>query len=344
MKKSKKKWTIVAITLASIATLSATFAWLQSQDNAKNHFEGSIAGNDVEVVETFTPPTNWIPGQEINKDVAVLNTGNYRSMIRVSFSEILKKLENPESKTSSDTALLNNKTKEQLYLVPFNDSALKNGDWTDANVVEKTFTVTGGEYSGTYVLKVKEQSNVTNTGTTYRYVSYWENGTTKYYAKVSSYERTKEGVVTPSTAEFKYIDLAPKSLIFQAWGPNNPPQLTIDSEGKATVKSASDSNILLNFVNLSETPMAGKWFYNTADGCFYYISIVNPQEQTAQLLDSVTLSDRADNSYSMFTFDLEVFGESIQAAKESVNSISWVNNSNSVLKDALEGLYSSDIN
>ena len=44
-KKNKKKWVAAATTFAAIAALAGTFAWFQSNDSAKNHFEGSIAGN-----------------------------------------------------------------------------------------------------------------------------------------------------------------------------------------------------------------------------------------------------------------------------------------------------------
>ena len=37
----------------------------------------------VSIVEDFTPPENWIPGQEINKDVGVVNTGNVDAFTRV---------------------------------------------------------------------------------------------------------------------------------------------------------------------------------------------------------------------------------------------------------------------
>lgn len=338
-KKNKKKWVAAATTFAAIAALAGTFAWFQSNDSAKNHFEGSIAGNDVEVVETFTPPKDWKPGQEVNKDVAILNSGDYDSMIRVSFTETLQKLLDASSKLSSDVAILNGKTKEQIYLTPLNDSALKTGTWADAKVVEKTFTVNSGDYAGNYTLKAKEQEVVTKAGTTYKYVSYWDNGTDQYYAKVGAYSRAVDGTITPSTAEFKYVDLASNKIDSDWTNPVYKPTLTIDADGNATVVSKSDANVTLNFVNLTDKPTANKWFYNAADGYFYYVGIVGPQVQTPQLLDSVKLANGAGNEYSKFQFDLTVNAKSIQAAKEAVNSTDWVNNTDADLKTALEGLY-----
>lgn len=337
--KNKKKWVVAATTLAAMAALAGTFAWFTSTDSAKNHFEGDIAGNDVEVVETFTPPTDWKPGQEVNKDVAVLNSGDYDSMIRVSFSEILTKLTDASSKTSTDATILNGKTSEQLYLYPLAETALSEGTWADSKVAAKTLTVTGGDYAGTYTLKAKEQAVTTDAGTTFRYVSYWDNGTDKFYAKVGAYSRAEDGTVTPSTAEFKYVDLAATPVNMDWTNPVYKPALTIDANGKAVVNADSDSNIKLNFVNLATTPTANKWYYNAADGFFYYVGIVAAQAQTPQLLDSVTLATTADNSYSKVQFDLVVNSKGIQAAKEAVNSTDWVNNTDAALTAALEGLY-----
>lgn len=339
--KNKKKWVVAATTFAAMAALAGTFAWFTSQDSAKNHFEGSIAGNDVEVVETFTPPTDWKPGQKVNKDVAILNSGGYDSMIRVSFKEILTKLTDASSKLSADATILDGKTKEQIYLYPLSDPTGE-GTWNDSTLAEeKSFTLTSGDYAGTYTLKAKEQAVTTEAGTTYRYVSYWDNGTDKYYAKVGAYSRTEAGVITPSTADFKYVDLAATPIDMDWTKPVYNPTLTINADGTAVVDAGSDANkkIKLDFVNLSAEPTANKWYYNAVDGHFYFVGIVKPQAQTEQLLDSVQLSNEADNSYSKFQFDLVVNSEGIQAAKEAVNSDTWVHNTDTKLKDALEGLY-----
>ena len=36
----------------------------------------------VSIVETFTPPENWVPGSEINKDVYAVNTGNIAAFVK----------------------------------------------------------------------------------------------------------------------------------------------------------------------------------------------------------------------------------------------------------------------
>ena len=43
----------------------------------------------VSIVESFTPPKNWLPGQEINKDVYGVNTGNVDAFVKEDVSGIL---------------------------------------------------------------------------------------------------------------------------------------------------------------------------------------------------------------------------------------------------------------
>ena len=40
----------------------------------------------VSIVESFTPPKNWLPGQEVNKDVYAVNTGNIEAFVKETIS------------------------------------------------------------------------------------------------------------------------------------------------------------------------------------------------------------------------------------------------------------------
>lgn len=351
-KKSKKKWVVAATSLAVVAALAATFAWFQSEDSAKNHFEGDLAGNDVEVIETFTPPVDWKPGDKVNKDVAVMNTGDYDSLIRVSFEEILTKLKNPNSELRDydDTSFLEKATKDTMYLYPLDTTRLTTGEFSTAkdSVITPTqeMKITEGDYKGTWTLKAKEVEVSTSAGTTHKYLSYWENGQDKLYAKVSQYVRDDENKISPQNKpQFKFMDLTTNKPVTIDWtAPVYTPEIKPDDNGNATIFTAVDENITLQFVNLVSNDVAktdkglGKWTYNAKDGYFYYIGVVSSQGQTAQLLDSVILSSNAGNEYSKVQFDLIVNAKAIQANKEAVNSTSWLNNTNADINSALSGL------
>ncbi|HAT4134236.1 SipW-dependent biofilm matrix protein BsaA [Clostridium perfringens] len=96
-------------------------------------------------------------------------------------------------------------------------------------------------------------------------------------------------------------------------------------DAKGNEKSDLDTkNINLNFEkNLTDSnkPEEGKWIEGS-DGYYYYNGIVNPDGQTANLLESVTLSKDITNEFKGLNFDVVVASEGVQAANGAVND-SW---------------------
>ena len=96
-------------------------------------------------------------------------------------------------------------------------------------------------------------------------------------------------------------------------------------DAKGEEKSDLDTeNIILNFEkNLTDSnkPEEGKWIEGS-DGYYYYNGIVNPDGQTANLLESVTLSKDTTNEFKGLKFDVVVASEGLQAANGAVND-SW---------------------
>ncbi|GAA0099200.1 hypothetical protein UT300011_26640 [Clostridium perfringens] len=105
-------------------------------------------------------------------------------------------------------------------------------------------------------------------------------------------------------------------------------------DAKGEEKSDLDTeNIILNFEkNLTDSkdPKEGKWIEGS-DGYYYYNGIVNPDGQTANLLESVTLSKDTTNEFKGLKFDVVVASEGVQAANGAVND-SW-KNAPQVIKD-----------
>lgn len=96
-------------------------------------------------------------------------------------------------------------------------------------------------------------------------------------------------------------------------------------DAKGEPKNDLDTkNIKLNFgKNLADSnkPEEGKWIEGS-DGYYYYNGIVNPKGQTANLLESVTLSKDTTNEFKGLKFDVVVDSEGVQAANGAVND-SW---------------------
>lgn len=350
---NKKKWLVTAAALAAVAAMAGTFAWFTSTDKAKNEFEGAIAGNDIEIVEDFEKPDIWEPGTEVNKDVAVKNSGQYKSLIRVDLVEQITKLKDVNGLyTTTGTEI-----GASDYVMPLGmkktDIETKFPDVSTYNGTAPSITINGK----TYNLVVREHATAVNGGTKYEYLSYWSNGVDgeELYAKTGGLIRKDGKVVAKEEPKAKYIKIdyaAPtqgdwKNPIHIPTTPATPGKpsgpITGDGSGSIVLKGAADDKVEIKFVNLSAQPVQGKWNYNTKDGRFYYIGIVNPQEQTAQLIDSVTLSGAADNKYSKVKYELNVNAKGIQANEAAVDSTDWLGEKgagsvNADISKALKGL------
>ena len=89
-KKSAKEKRILlgAMVVAGVIVAGSTFAWFTSEDEVTNRLTAS-ADYNVAIVESFEPPANWIPGQDINKDVYAVNTGNIPAFVKETISGVL---------------------------------------------------------------------------------------------------------------------------------------------------------------------------------------------------------------------------------------------------------------
>ena len=84
-RKSNNRVLIAAIVLALVIVIGATFAWFTSKDEVTNKLS-AVTDYNVSITETYTPETNWVPGEEVNKDVALVNTGSTAAFVRAYLS------------------------------------------------------------------------------------------------------------------------------------------------------------------------------------------------------------------------------------------------------------------
>lgn len=90
--KRKKKLLAAAATLALIAAVSGTFAWITSQDQRINRAATASAANDTTTIVEDYDPVPLLPGTSTKKEVAVKNEGTMKTFVRVSYEEVLKHL------------------------------------------------------------------------------------------------------------------------------------------------------------------------------------------------------------------------------------------------------------
>ena len=85
--KSKRRRRVLGASciLAALIIAGSSFAWFTSKDEVNNRLSAN-ADYGVSIVESFAPPENWVPGQEVNKDVYAVNTGNVGAFVEETVS------------------------------------------------------------------------------------------------------------------------------------------------------------------------------------------------------------------------------------------------------------------
>ena len=80
-----RKSMVVLLLVAIIGIVGLTVAYFSNSTSITNEFETSEYGTDV--IETFTSPTGWQPGDETPKVLTLKNTGEVDEAVRVKVEE-----------------------------------------------------------------------------------------------------------------------------------------------------------------------------------------------------------------------------------------------------------------
>ena len=65
-----------------------TFAWFTSKDEVTNRLSAS-ADYNVSIIENYAPPKQFVPGQTVTKEEAVVNTGNIDAFVHQTISGVM---------------------------------------------------------------------------------------------------------------------------------------------------------------------------------------------------------------------------------------------------------------
>ncbi|MDR3345396.1 MAG: BsaA family SipW-dependent biofilm matrix protein [Oscillospiraceae bacterium] len=347
-RKNKSLILALAVVLAVITALSgATFAWFTSKDTVKNHLETvQLNDGDVSIREVFTPPDDWYPGQEVNKDVGVVNTGDTDAVVRVSFEEVLAKL------TTGTTVGADHKygtvpAEDVGYVpqvinvapyatwLPITDGVLdiaSFGTQSDVTVLYKKTVISGSETSYSFVAYSTAISGLSGEYTT-KY-----NGKHQRVSVTFEVERgtgaggkdrliglvSKYGVYAWGITERNWSSFTPKVT---SVGVTSPASTAFTAGPPLTIFATSDAGEKLQLIFatgvstvLANAVGANSWWYNQADGYFYYTKKLAAGTATPDLLDAVKLLSSAGPAYSSLAFDLYVHMDGIQATRAAVNA------------------------
>lgn len=339
MKKNKKLLLGLSISLAVVMTFVGTFAWFTAKDSVTNHFEtDQITDGSVSILEVFTPPTDWKPGQNVTKQVAVANNGSGDVLVRLSFEEMMELLKMPAK--SFDAQATGTQVPQS-----FNTAAYSGSEWLDTGV----FSAVEGK-PGNVTVKVKKvvsNAGKSNEKTSYSFVAFSDITTGTYSGTAQRVTASFEvDGTTLKMSDVKYWAFEGVNKSEAAWADFTAPQtsaaptlLTKDKiENPITDPNNKLSLIYSDKTNLiAAAPQAGKWWYNEADGFFYYIGVLKAGTVSPNILESLKLDETADETYSGMKFDLIVNMEAIQNTEDAIRAATgWGLEGNDTLVNALK--------
>lgn len=87
--KKNKKALIALVSVAAAGAIAGTWAFFTQTTTVNNVFQ--TGDYKTTITEHFTPPTNWVPGVTVAKDVKVTNTGTVDVVVRASMTDLWKR-------------------------------------------------------------------------------------------------------------------------------------------------------------------------------------------------------------------------------------------------------------
>jgi len=339
MKKNKKLIMTMAVVLA-LATfvVGATFAWFTANDHALNKMNTrKLVDGSVEIFENF-PDDKLEPGVTLDKEVGAMNTGDVPVFIRMSFEEMLTKLDTPLAGTS--TVPVAGRYDTGSGFVPGLMNVAAYGSSSPYDDITTLFPNVTGIPSGVVVKAYYDAAN-----SAYKLVA-WKaiSATGEFngaYQKVTLDFDPAADSGDGAVSNVKYVEAAVAAPSNYLWANTFDGSVDVparigseaftaarpgtDFTGTSIFAKTDDTNefISLGFsTDLATSKAAGTWWYNTNDGWFYYMGKVNSGTATPFLLSTVSMDKDAlnDQLYKYVNFDLDVKMQAIQALEESLTA------------------------
>lgn len=193
----QKKILVASILLAATITAGSTFAWFTSKDEVTNRLSAS-AEYGVAIAESFQPPENWVPGQEINKDASAVNTGNVDAFVRMWLTGSMRLLQQNKTGEISEAKFSNTTTGFTAPTTPVTDVNLLNANLTyqdDAGNYYRTLDKTQTQ---------NPNSSISTNNNGYAGNENFNNTSTGAYSEVQAMQ---SGILAyaPSGAKYSYV-------------------------------------------------------------------------------------------------------------------------------------------
>lgn len=334
MKKNKKskggKFLAASVVIAILIMAGGTFAWFTSKDEVTNRLTAS-SSYGVTITETFKPTENWIPGQEVTKEVKAVNTGNIDAFVRLALSNELEITTIADTEGNApDAVTADPKT---VYVELSEDAAISRqaGGYRYDSDNEEWVAIesdTLGSQEGLNVFR-REIGEDEKGETTYEYAGYYyvpgtEDAEGTYYdVKLAGNEAdgfttnttylTKNTVTVDAEAfTLDYSDIDNGVITATYYGTKVISDNDVATATDEEKKLAAADDLIIN-IKL-ENGWSENWKFDEDEEIFYYMSVLKPGDTTESLVSALELDeDVTDEAYYEFVYDLTVALESVQA-------------------------------
>ena len=298
---------------AALLLLGSAYAWRNANQHKTNELRDNLNGNnDVTLVENFIPITDWLEGQEINKDISVKNntsveTGN-NAYVRIQLKEFLEFTNKQEDlstvryavTTAGDFAKFETQADAQTYADANNltgnpvqvvTTAFEGDDYW---FIPTNAEATHGQYGKFLVLKVGDGTSKSIIDETVKNAS--ADASSKHQAITHG-----EDLYTTQTFGATGTDINAKRAYDSGKLVTDYPtgggiQAGKDLKDYITWNFGSDVTTLDVFDPESET---AQWVIDTETGWVYWSQALAPGEITSNFLDSLKL-DNAPKDVSLY--------------------------------------------
>ncbi len=326
-RKKNKKWVLAsALLLAGVIAVGGTFAWFTSKDEVTNRLTASNSYG-VSITENFTPTEQWTPGQNIDKEVAAVNTGNVAAYVKLDLTDEMSVTAETNvsavSMTAGGSAVLATITSDDSYVVLSEDEVISleaGGQLAYVNGLQKVVTTTTdvatGEVTETITYQITSNNITTAIDTTVAAGEYYKTITTSglyVFARTDLDGNTVYSgyyvVVDGSDKTFYKVDLSGLTLTETPDSSSTTGNVTTTTYDigrgdfnfvKETTVDLDASSSSLKFSSAiylagTDTPAYGSG-YTTAS--VYYIQAVYDPDGTASSGDEIVINIALDGTWT----------------------------------------------
>ncbi|MCL2748143.1 MAG: CalY family protein [Oscillospiraceae bacterium] len=306
---------LTALVLSVAIIMAGTYAWFWDTDEVANEFV--LANLGAKITEVYEPRL-VVPGLEIDKNVTISNDkSNIPILVRVSFSEVLENLLVPGRNGIPEIFWAN----EALDLSQSANSA-RIPLMASAEFIA-TVKATGSGWEsvsyGSSDLKIfRKVAQNANEDTFYTYFAYIES--TGQLAQLINVTHNAAGGIASATIQLAYNTIAklksgPVDISFVsgtaantgAWDPACLGNLYLSTEISEYLTFLFGTSVTSGIPAAKNTK---QWFYY--DGYFYYNTLLEPGQESAQLLAMVKFSETLPNRFQGATYTLIPYLEALQ--------------------------------